>query len=289
MADTPMDGARRTARTIYDVGMHRGEDTEFYLRKGFNVVGVEANPDLVRALQARFAAEIGSGRLRIVGKAIWDRIGEVRFAVNRQLSVWGTARDDFVRRNADTFGAPSDYIEVSCTTFEAVLHEYGTPYYLKLDIEGCEMLCIEALKSLPARPRYLSVESRVASPGYGFRDSLTELRMLRDLGYNRFKYVGQVAIPGSERALAAEGEPITHTFPEDSSGPFGGDLRGGWLSFRLAALAALLLRSIDDACGHSGRFYGRSWARVARKLRHLLTGHRDQWYDLHAALPYGSI
>ena len=32
---------------IMDVGMHRGEDAEFYLKKGFRVVGVEANPELV--------------------------------------------------------------------------------------------------------------------------------------------------------------------------------------------------------------------------------------------------
>jgi hypothetical protein len=29
---------------IYDVGLHLGEDSEFYLKKGFNVVAVEANP-----------------------------------------------------------------------------------------------------------------------------------------------------------------------------------------------------------------------------------------------------
>ena len=29
---------------IFDVGLHRGEDTEFYLKKGFRVVAFEANP-----------------------------------------------------------------------------------------------------------------------------------------------------------------------------------------------------------------------------------------------------
>jgi hypothetical protein len=29
---------------IYDLGMHRGGDTQFYLEKGFRVVAVEANP-----------------------------------------------------------------------------------------------------------------------------------------------------------------------------------------------------------------------------------------------------
>ena len=30
-------------RLIFDVGMHKGEDTEFYLSRGHEVVGVEAN------------------------------------------------------------------------------------------------------------------------------------------------------------------------------------------------------------------------------------------------------
>ena len=31
-------------KLVYDVGVHRGDDTAYYLHKGFRVVGVEANP-----------------------------------------------------------------------------------------------------------------------------------------------------------------------------------------------------------------------------------------------------
>jgi len=31
---------------IIDVGVHQGEDTEYYLKKGFCVVGIEADPQL---------------------------------------------------------------------------------------------------------------------------------------------------------------------------------------------------------------------------------------------------
>ena len=36
-------------RLIIDVGMHNGDDTAFYLAKGFEVVAVEANAALVEA------------------------------------------------------------------------------------------------------------------------------------------------------------------------------------------------------------------------------------------------
>jgi spermidine synthase len=40
---------------IYDIGMHDGSDSEFYLRKGYRVVAVEANPKLVEACRERLA------------------------------------------------------------------------------------------------------------------------------------------------------------------------------------------------------------------------------------------
>jgi hypothetical protein len=32
------------ADLVYDVGMNRGEDTEFYAKKGYQVVGFESDP-----------------------------------------------------------------------------------------------------------------------------------------------------------------------------------------------------------------------------------------------------
>ena len=33
---------------IYDVGMHNGSDTAYYLHKGFRVLAIEANPVLAK-------------------------------------------------------------------------------------------------------------------------------------------------------------------------------------------------------------------------------------------------
>ena len=38
--------------------MHKGEDTDFYLKKGFNVIGFEADPELIALCQNRFKNEI---------------------------------------------------------------------------------------------------------------------------------------------------------------------------------------------------------------------------------------
>ena len=58
---------------IYDVGMHKGEDTEFYLRKGFRVIAFEANPELVDLCRVRLKRFIEQGQLKIVEGAIVDK------------------------------------------------------------------------------------------------------------------------------------------------------------------------------------------------------------------------
>ena len=83
---------------IYDVGMHRGEDAEFYLKKGYDVVGFEANPDLVASAKNAFAEAIASGRLRIIEGAIVSdpNITHITFFRYDDRSKWGTISDEVV-------------------------------------------------------------------------------------------------------------------------------------------------------------------------------------------------
>ena len=59
---------------IYDVGAHQGEDTDFYLRKGFRVVAVEADPVLAARLRENFATAIDCGQLVVVEAAVADAL-----------------------------------------------------------------------------------------------------------------------------------------------------------------------------------------------------------------------
>ena len=79
---------------IYDVGMHKGEDTEFYLKKGFRVIAFEANPDLVRHCKQLFEQQLRDRRLTIIDGAIvnaneLNQNGMVTFFNNANESVWG--------------------------------------------------------------------------------------------------------------------------------------------------------------------------------------------------------
>ena len=129
---------------IYDVGMHKGEDTEFYLRKGFRVVAFEADPELVVYCKERHRHFLDTGQLVIVEGATVDQnsndIGrKATFYKNRDNSVWGTVHTDWAKRN-ERLGTSSVSVEVDVIDFARVLQQTGMPHYMKIDIEGADMI-----------------------------------------------------------------------------------------------------------------------------------------------------
>ncbi len=50
---------------IYDVGVCNGDDSAYYLHKGYRVVGIEANPLLLASIRRRFRSEIADGRYEL--------------------------------------------------------------------------------------------------------------------------------------------------------------------------------------------------------------------------------
>ena len=86
------------ADLIADIGMHDGQDTDFYLKKGYRVVAVEANPELVEAGRQRFTHEIESGRLTIIHAAIGASAGPVKLFVNDRKTDWSSIHEHIAGR-----------------------------------------------------------------------------------------------------------------------------------------------------------------------------------------------
>ena len=215
-------------KLIMDVGVHHGEDTAFYLQKGFRVVGIEANPALCEELRVRFQEWIKRGDLTLVNIAIAAQDGPVTFFRNLLKSDWSTASPDWADRNK-RLGANSGQIFVEGRQFGRVLEEFGIPYYLKVDIEGADMLCVMALRRFSQAPKYLSIESSKTS----WRALHDEFSMLTQLGYRRFKVVSQKEVPLQVcSSPAREGNYVHHAFPLGASGAFGEEAPGDWMSAR---------------------------------------------------------
>jgi FkbM family methyltransferase len=257
---------------IYDVGAHTGEDTEFYLRMGYRVVAVEANPDLVSALRARFSVEIADGRLTIVDRAISREAGQIKFYANAR-SMWGTADPAWADRNA-RMGFESREVIVTSATFESVLQTHGCPVYLKIDIEGADMLCVEGLRGCISKPRFISIESSKTS----WRELRKEFAALQSLGYTRFQIINQRK-HRPQNLRTRNGEDIYFRFKEGDSGPFGPYLRSDrWISANRAMISYLPIFIMYKALGDN-TLLSRLLSKVPLLWR---LPNAVSWYDTHA-------
>ncbi len=114
---------------VYDIGMHKGEDTDYYLKKGFRVIGFEADPDLIQYCKSRFVEAIESGRLVIVeGAIVEQRSGAttgrtVKFYKNLEKSVWGTVNDTCAHRN-EKLGTHNNIVEVKAIDITECLKKH---------------------------------------------------------------------------------------------------------------------------------------------------------------------
>jgi O-antigen/teichoic acid export membrane protein len=213
---------------IYDVGMHKGQDTDFYLKKGFRVIGFEANPENAAFCRERFAAAIESGDLIIVEGAITEFFSTdansktVKFYRNENHSLWGSTSDDWAYRN-EVMGTSNEVIEVAAVNFTNALEKYGIPFYLKADIVGSETICLKSLLEFENKPDYLSIRSEKVI----FRRLEKEFELLEQLGYNRYKAVQQ-EFSHLKVSINSNGGEQLYSFEEGGSGPFAEETEGEW-------------------------------------------------------------
>lgn len=230
------------SRLIFDLGMHNGDDTDHYLSKGFDVVALDANPKLCERARTRFQSAISEGRLKILNAAIWDKTGETTFFVNLDNDHWSSLDINWATRDASRYRE----IRIQCVTLSRLFEKFGVPRYLKIDVEGVDLNVLEQLRDASLLPLYVSVED--------CRFGLQFMEILASCGYNGFKLFDQSTV--TEMIDPQTGRP----FPAGSSGPFGEEAPGQWLSHREAI--AVYSSTIRDPAGN----------RLAP---------RTQWWDIH--------
>lgn len=230
------------ADLIFDVGMFDGADTDYYLRKGFRVVGFEPNPELIDGLRRRFRQAVNEGRLIIEPHGLSDRPGPARFFANRVEPQWSS----FDARNGSRGGGGATEYTVTCLTLDETIARHGCPHYLKLNSEGSDAAILRGLEIARVRPDFVSVGE--VSPEMAAQ--------LVALGFNRFRIVPQKDKSGLTAPYPPrEGLHVRIEMSSRHSGLFGRDLRG-WVPIeRMRAQ----IRDILEGRGIPG-----------------------EWYDLHA-------
>jgi FkbM family methyltransferase len=278
---------------VYDVGLFDGTDTAYYLSRGSRVVAIDANPVMVDNAKARFAGQISTGQLTLINAGIAAADTDLTFW-SSAVPAWSSFNRDIASRN----GTEHHAIKIPVVTFGEILKAHGVPHYLKIDIEGNDRLCVEALKFCEHLPEFISVESECVGDDDQPSDAdvLVTLRTLHMVGYRRFKLLNQqsrgAARPGAVASstlrvvdsladgrlkslgLSALARPFTDAhrimrrtgceFTVESSGPLAEDIPGPWMTFAQAE-----------------RVY------LRERRRYFSTGDKPQssfWQDWHATI-----
>lgn len=265
----------RRSNLVFDVGLHRAEDTRFYLAKGFDVVAVEAMPSLAERAAHELRDQVDSGQLIIENVAIAETAGEVSF-YSSAASEWGTIRPEWAARN-ERLGAPSNTLTVTAVPFADLLARHGVPHYLKIDIEGADLLCLQALDPFEL-PDYVSVESEKVS----WAGLVAEFDLLEELGFSQFKVVGQHRVPRQQPPRPArEGRYTPWRFEAGASGLFGEEAPGRWMSRRAALATYRLIFARYRLYGDDGLLPRTGPGKLLRLPVRALGGSAG-WYDTHA-------
>jgi FkbM family methyltransferase len=279
---------------VFDIGLHVGQDSKFYLAQGYKVVGVDASPVLVAQAHKTFGDEIKEGRMIVVNKAIASEPGiEMSFYMSEKTD-WNSLKKVIASRIESKF----ETIAVGTTTLPILFEQYGTPYYCKIDIEGYDDIALRTLASARELPLYISCETECLGENEVFteEEALATLRTLKALGYKKFKLVDQESLTVLSDRKFYRLNDNTHAVPfrilrkafhlagykivpytevellsfqhqfyfeMGSSGPFGKMLKGNWANYQQAR---------DQLLFHRDHFFKLAWPHKVYNI----------WCDWHA-------
>jgi FkbM family methyltransferase len=202
--------------TVYDVGMHNGDDSRYYLDKGYDVIGIEANPAFCRLCRERFSEEIATKRMQILNVGVGLREELRDFHINtRESQISGFAPRNLCADEWETINVP-------VRPLSAIVREYGDPLYIKIDVEHCDHLVLRDLMDCDIVPPYISAEAQ----------SIDVYCALVLMGYGQFKLVQGSTVGDLYRnhtITKLDGTDVRYSFPQLSSGPFGEEVRGDWV------------------------------------------------------------
>lgn len=270
---------------IIDLGAHMGEDSDFYLRKGFKVIAIDASENLCNLISEKFKNHPNVNDFRIINCAITEMDNQVITFYQNENTVWGTIYESWNSRNK-RLGTASVLKKVATKRLDSIIkNEIGeneTIHYIKIDIEGADIEALKSLSNLKNKPSYISIESEKLE----WNKLLEEFKVFKDLGYNKFKVIDQSTI--EQQMLPnppKEGDYIDFKFTFGSSGLFGNELPGEWINEEEALNQYKKIFRKYKYFGDYGYFKFLLTNKYTNKLMNVLGIYPHVgWYDTHASL-----
>lgn len=139
---------------VFDIGANVGTMTRVFATLGAKVVAVEPNMDCVRHIELTSSREVEVLQAA-VGETNGVAVLKVSDRKDKMSSLSAEWREAVTKENRDYEGMWKREVTVPMVTLDSLIGRYGTPAYIKVDVEGYEE---QALKGLSKCPALLSFE-----------------------------------------------------------------------------------------------------------------------------------
>jgi FkbM family methyltransferase len=134
---------------VFDIGANVGTMTTIFASLGAKVVAVEPNPDCARHIELATSRDA----VDVLQAAVGEKNGLAELKVSDRkdkMSSLSTAwREAVSQGNQDYVGMWNRTLTVPMITLDSLVHRYGLPFYIKIDVEGYEELVLKALSRCP--------------------------------------------------------------------------------------------------------------------------------------------
>lgn len=200
-------------KIVYDFGANRGNNIPYYIRQGFRVVAVEANPKLASLIEEKYRHD---DRVIVVNACLVEEQseGQMKFFVHKSLDVLSTS--SAVGLNTEDY----EEIEVIKVTPKYLFDKFGGPFYVKIDIEGLDGPISLATLKAAAGLAYISVEVH----------SIVPFCNLVAYGFSEFKIIEGASVGSGYYDICPTGSAAGYKFSLHDAGPFGEDIPGDWMN-----------------------------------------------------------
>jgi len=159
----------------FDVGAHKGNKTEIFLRIGAKVVAVEPQEDCIDYMRQKFRK---TSRLILVNKGLSDKEGELNLYICEDANTISTFSDNWKTGRFSNYKWNKSRL-CSVTTLDNLIKKFGLPVFCKIDVEGFEF---KVLKGLSQPIPYISFEFTREF----YNDAKSCITHLLSLGHVRF-------------------------------------------------------------------------------------------------------
>ena len=220
MAKSLLNKTAQLEKIIYDLGANVGSNIEYYLKKADKVIAVEANPVLAEKLREKFASAVFAGKLFIEQSVI--SADKNALSVPFYIHKLHSAISQFPKPDAASLDQ-FDCVLLPSKSILEIVRQYGTPWYIKIDLEHYDAIVLKALFENNIRPPFISAEAH-------HPDILITLAGIG--GYKAFQSIDAYIIPNRFKNFAIQtlNGAEKYSFAYHSAGPCGDDLGTEWLT-----------------------------------------------------------